>query len=140
MEIRETGNQSLVVRSSSRGGTSNQAGQPPSVIPAKAGIQKSLRRQAVCLCRRVGWTPACAGMTGGPLPFFAIPAMAGIHETLPRDNLWTPASAGVTAGYGYRLGGNISSGSVRRRRPNLTGSYAFGNMRIGNSDHAISAD
>ena len=100
MEIRETGNQSLVVRSSSRGGTSNQAGQPPSVIPAKAGI----------------------------------------HETLPRDNLWTPASAGVTAGYGYRLGGNISSGSVRRRRPNLTGSYAFGNMRIGNSDHAISAD
>jgi len=37
--------------------------------------------------------------------------MAGIHETLPRDNLWTPASAGQTGDYGYRLGGNRSSGS-----------------------------
>ena len=48
MEIRETGNQSLVVRSSSRGGTSNQAGQPPSVIPAKAGIQIGWVSQRRC--------------------------------------------------------------------------------------------
>jgi hypothetical protein len=81
---------------------------PPTVIPAKAGIEV---RQGFT---HAPWIPACAGMTVGCSDilmrrgFWKAP-QAGIQGTsVTPCQYWIPACAGMTIGRMYSMTGNVS--------------------------------